>query len=169
MPVIESQLDTLSEDYAKNREAMQKVVDEFRSVENKVIEKSESQRPKFEKRGKMLPHDRLARLLDAGSPFLSLMSLAGYMRHDDKDGTEAGANEKDLKRWIKAFGWENVVNRRGTSWKKLPQAERDSMTASTAVQTALNNPSLIKRPIIEGDGILELGFDPARWAEVFKL
>ena len=92
MPVIESQLDTLSEDYAKNREAMQKVVDEFRSVENKVIEKSESQRPKFEKRGKMLPHDRLARLLDAGSPFLSLMSLAGYMRHDDKDGTEAGGN-----------------------------------------------------------------------------
>ena len=92
MPVIESQLDTLSEDYAKNREAMQKAVNEFRSVENKVIEKSESQRPKFEKRGKMLPHDRLARLLDAGSPFLSLMSLAGYMRHDDKDGTEAGGN-----------------------------------------------------------------------------
>ena len=47
--------------------------------------------------------------------------------------------------------------------------KRDSMTASTAVQAALNNPSLIKRPIIEGDGILELGFDPARWAEVFKL
>ena len=42
MPVIESQLDTLSEDYAKNREAMQKAVDEFRSVENKVIEKSET-------------------------------------------------------------------------------------------------------------------------------
>ena len=89
-----------------------------------------------------------------------------YQFHDYK---KAGAVEKDLKRWIKAFGWESVINRRGTSWKKLPEAERDSMTASTAVQAALNNPSLIKRPIIEGDGILELGFDPARWAEVFKL
>ena len=89
-----------------------------------------------------------------------------YQFHDYK---KAGAVEKDLKRWIKAFGWETVINRRGTSWKKLPEAERDSMTASTAVQAALNNPSLVKRPIIEGDGILELGFDPARWAEVFKL
>tara|TARA_R110002073_G_scaffold2938_3_gene19191 strand:- start:37993 stop:39609 length:1617 start_codon:yes stop_codon:yes gene_type:complete len=92
MPVIESQIDDNSQDFVKNREAMLAVVEEFRNIENKVIAKSESQRPKFEKRGKMLPHDRLARLLDPGSPFLSLMSLAGYMRHDDKDGTEAGGN-----------------------------------------------------------------------------
>lgn len=92
MPVIESQLDIHGEEFVTNREAMLKVVEEFRSIENKVVEKSESQRPKFEKRGKMLPHDRLSRLLDAGSPFLSLMTLAGYMRHDDKDGTEAGGN-----------------------------------------------------------------------------
>ncbi|MFN3714577.1 MAG: Spx/MgsR family RNA polymerase-binding regulatory protein [Alcanivoracaceae bacterium] len=85
--------------------------------------------------------------------------------HDYK---KAGASEKDLKRWIKAFGWENVINRRGTSWKKLPESERETMTATTAVQAALANPSLIKRPIIEGDGILELGFDPTRWADVIE-
>ncbi|MDF1781111.1 MAG: acyl-CoA carboxylase subunit beta [Alcanivoracaceae bacterium] len=92
MPVIESQLDTHSDEYKNNRAAMLSVVEEFRAIENKVVEKSESQRAKFEKRGKMLPHDRLSRLLDPGSPYLSLMSLAGYMRHDDKDGTEAGGN-----------------------------------------------------------------------------
>lgn len=85
--------------------------------------------------------------------------------HDYK---KAGANEKDLQRWIKAFGWETVINRRGTSWKKLPEATRNSMDAIGAIKAALENPSLIKRPVVEGDGILEIGFDPARWAEVFK-
>ena len=85
--------------------------------------------------------------------------------HDYK---KAGANDKDLKRWIKAFGWETVINRRGTSWKKRPEADRNSMDAAGAIKAALDNPSLIKRPIIEGDGILEIGFDPAHWTEVFK-
>ena len=85
--------------------------------------------------------------------------------HDYK---KAGISEKELKRWIKALGWENVINRRGTSWRKLPEAERDTMTPGSAIQAAIANPSLIRRPIVEGDGILELGFDPARWAEVFN-
>lgn len=90
MPVIESQLDVSSEEFKQNREAMLKVVEEFRAIENKVVEKSESQRARFEKRGKLLPHERVARLLDPGSPFLPLQPLAGYMMHDDRDGTEAG-------------------------------------------------------------------------------
>ncbi|MEE4250624.1 MAG: Spx/MgsR family RNA polymerase-binding regulatory protein [Alcanivoracaceae bacterium] len=85
--------------------------------------------------------------------------------HDYK---KAGANDKDLQRWIKTFGWETVINRRGTSWKKLPEATRNSMDTAGAIKAALENPSLIKRPLIEGDGILEIGFDPAHWAEVFK-
>lgn len=92
MPVIESQIDVNGDDFRRNRDAMLAAIEEFRAIENKVVQKSESQRPKFERRGKMLPHDRLARLLDPGAPFLVLMSLAGYMRHDDKDGTEAGGN-----------------------------------------------------------------------------
>ena len=90
MAVIESQLDTASEDYRQNREALLAAVEEFRGIENKVVEKAESQRGKFEKRGQLLPHERVARLLDPGSSWLSLLNLAGYMMHDDKDGTEAG-------------------------------------------------------------------------------
>lgn len=90
MPVIETSLDVHGEEFSQNREAMLKAVEEFRSIEKKVVAKAETQRPKFEKRGQLLPHERVNRLLDPGSPFLSLMNLAGYMMHDDKDGTEAG-------------------------------------------------------------------------------
>ncbi|MGB1220641.1 MAG: acyl-CoA carboxylase subunit beta, partial [Alcanivoracaceae bacterium] len=65
-------------------------VGEFRGIEQQVMEKAEGQRAKFEKRGQLLPHERVARLLDPGSSWLSLLNLAGYMMHDDKDGTEAG-------------------------------------------------------------------------------
>ena len=90
MSVIESALDTQSEEYCQNREALLAAVAEFRSIEQKVVDTAESKRPKFEKRGQLLPNERISRLLDPGSPFLSLMNLAGFKMHDDKDGTEAG-------------------------------------------------------------------------------
>ncbi|MFP5441459.1 MAG: acyl-CoA carboxylase subunit beta [Gammaproteobacteria bacterium] len=90
MAVIESKIDRNSEEFRANCEMMQKAVDEFRAIEQKVIEKSNEQAPKFHKRGQVLPHERLNLLLDPGTPFLELASLAGYMMHDDKDGTEAG-------------------------------------------------------------------------------
>src|SRR5690554_4376129 len=90
MAVIESSLDVHGDEFRRNRDAMQQAVDEFRAIEKKVVDKAETQRPKFEKRGQLLPHERVTRLLDPGSPFLSLMNLSGYGMHDDKDGTEAG-------------------------------------------------------------------------------
>ena len=90
MQPIESELDTSGEEFATNRAALIEAIEEFRAIETKVVEKAETQRPKFEKRGQLLPHERVARLLDPGAPYLSLMNLAGYMMHDDKDGTEAG-------------------------------------------------------------------------------
>ena len=90
MSAIESALDTNSEEYRHNREALLAAVEAFRAIEQKVVDTAEGKRAKFEKRGQLLPHERISRLLDAGSPFLSLMNLAGYKMHDDKDGTEAG-------------------------------------------------------------------------------
>ncbi|MBO1320602.1 acyl-CoA carboxylase subunit beta [Acanthopleuribacter pedis] len=65
-------------------------IDVFRSAEARLIEREEKARPKFAKRGQILPRERIGLLLDPGSPFLELMALAGYQRHDDKDGSEAG-------------------------------------------------------------------------------
>lgn len=90
MSVFSSTLDPLSEDFAVNRAAMLEAIESFRSVERKVLEKALESREKFEKRGKLLPRDRLNRLLDRGTPFLELCSLAGYKMHDDKDGSMAG-------------------------------------------------------------------------------
>jgi len=90
MPVLESTLDPNSEEYRQNRDALLQAVEEFRAIEQQVRDTAEGKREKFEKRGQLLPHERVARLLDPGSPYLSLMNLAGYKMHDDKDGTEAG-------------------------------------------------------------------------------
>ena len=80
--------------------------------------------------------------------------------HDYK---KAGIDGASLRRWIDVLGWETVINRRGTSWRKLPESVRQRMDVELAIDAALANPSLIKRPIIEADGILAAGFDSDHW------
>ena len=86
-----------------------------------------------------------------------------YQFHDYK---KAGVPEDLLDRWLGEFGWETVINRRGTSWRRLPEAERNAMTTATARAAALSNPSLIKRPILALDDATLVGFDPEQWQEV---
>lgn len=88
-----------------------------------------------------------------------------YHFHDYK---KEGAVEARLRHWIDQLGWETVINRRGTTWRKLPQAQRDAMDTEGAVQAALDNPSLIKRPIIEQGTILLAGFDAATWVQALN-
>ncbi len=92
MSIIESQIDTRSELFKKNREDMLKSIGEFRAVEERVRATEESKREKFHKRGQLLPRERVNLMLDRGSPFLELQTLAGYQHHDDKDGSLAGGN-----------------------------------------------------------------------------
>lgn len=82
--------------------------------------------------------------------------------HDYK---KAGVPEDLLDRWLSEFGWETVINRRGTSWRRLPEAERNAMTTVSAREAALNNPSLIKRPILVSDFVTLIGFDPEQWQQ----
>lgn len=90
MTIIQSELDIQGDDFARNREAMLAAIASFRDVEQRVLDKANEAKPKFQKRGQLLPRERLNLLLDPGSPFLELCSLAGYKLHDDKDGTQAG-------------------------------------------------------------------------------
>lgn len=91
MPTIVSRIDAQSPEFKANAEAMQARVDEFRAIEAKVAKAAEAARARYEKRGNIMPQDRLNLLLDPGAPFLELGSLAGYMMFDDRDGTGAGA------------------------------------------------------------------------------
>ena len=90
MPALQSTIDTNSEEFQQNTEAMQLCIDEFRAVEQKVIDKANESKAKIHKRGKLLPRERLKLMLDRGAPFLELCPLAGYKMHDDKDGSMAG-------------------------------------------------------------------------------
>ena len=87
-----------------------------------------------------------------------------YQFHDYK---KEGAPEQALRRWIDALGWETVINRRGTTWRKLPDTVRETMDAEGAVKAAMENPSLIKRPILESGKLTEAGFKPERYAAIF--
>ncbi|TKB57280.1 acyl-CoA carboxylase subunit beta [Ferrimonas aestuarii] len=90
MPSLISKLNLSDAASDANRQQMLAALEQVRAVEAFVDATAERARPKFDKRGQLLPKERLAQLLDIGSPFLEIASLAGYRMHDDKDGSGAG-------------------------------------------------------------------------------
>jgi len=87
-----------------------------------------------------------------------------YQFHDFK---KDGLNPDTLKQWEKSVGWESLVNRRGTTWRKLPESVRDSIDAPSAHDLMLENPSLIKRPVVESGEDVLVGFSADHWSERF--
>ncbi len=86
-----------------------------------------------------------------------------YKFHDFRaDGLES----QTVRAWIDTLGWDQVINRRSTSWKALDLEQRETMDATAAEQAILSAPTLIKRPLLSGDGILELGFKAERYQEL---
>ncbi|MES2096334.1 MAG: ArsC family reductase [Pseudomonadota bacterium] len=83
--------------------------------------------------------------------------------YDFHDYKKSGADEASLRRWIAALGWETVLNRAGTTFRTLPDADRADVNENKAVALMLVQPSMIKRPIVEGDGVLLAGFKPEAW------
>lgn len=85
----------------------------------------------------------------------------GYSFHDYK---KAGADPEKLAVWCIAAGWDKVLNRAGTTFRKLPEADRADLDQDRAVALMAANPSCIKRPIVEHPGGLLIGFREAEWA-----
>lgn len=67
-------------------------------------------------------------------------------------------NSDEVSMWIQQLGWDKVVNKRSTSWKQLSAEERDNMDECSAVTAILNNPTLVKRPLLDIDGQYSVGF-----------
>lgn len=80
------------------------------------------------------------------------------LEYDFHDYKKLGVPEKNLKQWVKKAGWETVLNKRGTTWRKLPDDIKNSIDQSLSIKVMLENPSAIKRPILECDNILLIGF-----------
>ena len=89
----------------------------------------------------------------------------GHAFHDYK---LTGIDRPRLEAWCDALGWERVLNRAGTTFRKLPEVDREGLTRSRAIALMLAQPSMIKRPVLDAGGLLLLGFTPAAYADAFK-
>jgi len=84
-----------------------------------------------------------------------------YEFHDYKT---AGIGKDKLKQWSGQLGWETLLNRAGTTFRKLPDVDRDGLNERKALALMLAQPSMIKRPVLETGGKLLVGFKPEIYA-----
>jgi arsenate reductase len=87
-----------------------------------------------------------------------------YAFHDYK---KEGVTAAKVKGWCKALGWEVVLNRAGTTFRKLPDEAKAGLNATKAIALMVEQPSMIKRPIVEHDGGLLIGFKQPEWEAAF--
>jgi arsenate reductase (glutaredoxin) len=82
----------------------------------------------------------------------------GYAFHDYKT---AGIERAQLEEWVKKLGWEALINRAGTTFRKLPDKDKNGLDAKKAITLMLAQPSMIKRPVLDlGRGKVLVGFVP---------
>lgn len=87
-----------------------------------------------------------------------------YRFHDYK---KQGTDENQLKSWLNEMGWEQLINKRGTSWRKLDESIKTSMNNEFATQVMMDNPSIIKRPLLQVRDKFILGFDESIYQQEF--
>ena len=88
-----------------------------------------------------------------------------YEFHDYK---AAGIDREHLQAWSKQVGWEVLLNRAGTTFKKLPDADKADLNERKAIALMLAQPSMIKRPVFDTGKRLLVGFKPETYADEFK-
>ena len=88
-----------------------------------------------------------------------------YEFHDFK---KDGIDEARLTQWEKAVSWAALLNRRGTTWRNLGDDVRDSINGQSAHDIMLKNTSIIKRPVVEHECSVYVGFNADDWATLFK-
>lgn len=90
-----------------------------------------------------------------------------YEFHDFK---KQGITSEKLREWCAAFGWEKVLNKKGTTWKKLSEAQQNSVTdEASAIAVLLENNSAIKRPVVEREGkAVLISFDEIQYSDLLK-
>ena len=87
--------------------------------------------------------------------------------HAFHDYKVSGIDKATLEGWGEQTGWETLLNRAGTTFKKLPDADKDGLTQKKAIALMLAQPSMIKRPVLEHRGRITVGFKPDVYAKLF--
>jgi Spx/MgsR family transcriptional regulator len=87
-----------------------------------------------------------------------------HVFHDyRKDGLDAA----QLQGWIDTLGWEKLLNKSGTTFRKLPDAEKEGLDAAKAKALMLEQPAMIRRPLVDAGGALSVGFSADDWQQRF--
>jgi arsenate reductase len=84
--------------------------------------------------------------------------------HEFHDYKKSGIERAKLESWVREAGWELLLNRAGTTFRKLPDAAKANLTEAKAVKLMLEQPSMIKRPVLERGRTLLVGFSPEKYA-----
>ena len=84
-----------------------------------------------------------------------------YQFHDYK---ESGIDRAKLEQWSKIVGWETLLNRAGTTFRKLPDEAKENLDERKALKLMLEQPSMIKRPVLERGRTLLVGFSPEKYS-----
>lgn len=87
--------------------------------------------------------------------------------HYFHDYKVAGIDTTKLETWCEQVGWEVLLNRSGTTFRSLPEKAKQHINEARAIELMVENPSMIKRPVLEYDGQLIVGFQPERYEAVF--
>jgi len=87
--------------------------------------------------------------------------------YDFHDYKSAGIERGRLEGWAGKAGWQTLLNRAGTTFRKLPDKDKEGLTEKKAIALMLGQPSMIKRPVLDIDGKLLVGFKPEQYEELF--
>ena len=87
-----------------------------------------------------------------------------YVFHDYK---KAGVSRASLEGWARQVGWDDLLNRAGTTFRALPDGDKQGLDEAKAIDLMLAQPSMIKRPVLETGGKVIVGFKPEIYAETF--
>jgi len=85
--------------------------------------------------------------------------------YEFKDFREDGLNPVQLKAWINELGWEKVINKRSTTWRNLPDETKENMNETLALVVAEDQPTIIKRPVLELSEKILIGFSEKTYTE----
>ncbi|MFN3573689.1 MAG: ArsC family reductase [Phenylobacterium sp.] len=87
--------------------------------------------------------------------------------YDFHDYKKEGVARETLEDWVDRLGWETLLNRAGTTFRKLPEADRAELDAEKAIALMLAQPSMIKRPVLKAGEQIQVGFRPDAYAALF--
>ena len=91
---------------------------------------------------------------------------ANGVEYDFHDYKKRGVPEKNLKAWVQKAGWEPILNKRGTTWRKLDDELKHNIDNTSAIKIMLDNPSIIKRPVLESNQLLLIGFNEDEYKQL---